>query len=120
MQKNFIRQSHFEPAARTVKDLTGLDVTNMSQATQEVLWSTAVQHGATGGARIFAQAAQAAMVAGDSSAPGFEHRLIEEVYAERSDRFASSTQRVQNAVRSRFQTEKQLALIMLHSTANLA
>jgi len=113
LQKSFIEQTHFEPAVKKFKELTGLDVKSMSQAVQEVLWSTAVQHGATGGANLFAEASDKA---GNPDSDGFEFRLIEQVYAERSGRFNSSTQRVQNAVQNRFLAEKQLALLMLQDS----
>lgn len=112
LQRDFIRQSHFDPAARGVLERTGVDPREMSQAVQEVLWSTAVQHGATGAARLFERAVDKA---GPDTAEGFEARLIEQVYDERATQFGSSTKRVQAAVDNRFRAEKQLALLMLQT-----
>jgi hypothetical protein len=81
LQHRFIRESHFEPARRRILERTGLDVGKSGRAVQEVVFSTAVQHGAAGAAGIVAEAADAA--GGDESA------LIREIYAVRHARFAT-------------------------------
>lgn len=116
LQHNFIEKSHFAPALRKISEMTGIDLSGRHQAIAQVLWSTAVQHGASGSASIFAQALQ------NAGAPGgadFEQNLIKEVYAKRSGQFGSSTERVQQAVSGRFKQEMQAALSLLGSDALL-
>lgn len=110
LQHQFIRETHFLPALRKVADLTGVDLTGRHQAIAQVLWSTAVQHGASGSARIFARALEAV---GGAGAQGFDKELIQAVYADRSSQFGSSTQRVQGSVASRFKSEMRAALSLL-------
>ena len=56
LQERFIHDSHYKPALQAVSQRTGLSGEHMSPALQEVLWSTAVQHGPNGAARIFSRA----------------------------------------------------------------
>lgn len=80
LQREFIRENHFEPARRRILERTGLDVANSGRALQEVVFSTAVQHGAAGAAGIVAEAV---------GRSGMEERaLIREIYAVRHERFA--------------------------------
>jgi hypothetical protein len=107
VQHEFIRETHFLPAARKVAELTGLDLEGEGGVLAQVLWSTAVQHGASGSARIFASAVDAV---NRNGADDFGKSLIQEVYAHRSGQFGSSTERVRSAVHSRFASEMELAL----------
>lgn len=106
LQERFIRQSHYEPALAAVRRI-GYNTREFSPAMQEVLWSTAVQHGPAGAARIFRQAAENL---GQNNA--HEQHLIREVYDLRAQRFGSSSARVQAAARKRMESEKLLALAM--------
>ncbi len=116
LQHRFISQSHYQPAMQAVLERTGLDVSRLPKALQEVLFSTAVQHGPTGAADIFAKAASG--LDGMLGEKGFsgeniaEH-LIREVYMQRSTRFGSSTSQVQAAVRNRLKSEHKLAMNIL-------
>lgn len=110
LQHDFIKESHFQPALKKISDLTGVDLSARHQAVAQVLWSTAVQHGATGSANIFARALEAV---GGLDTPGFDKQLIEAVYAARSRQFGSSTDHVKGAVQSRFKGELKAALSML-------
>lgn len=119
LQERFIHDSHYKPALMALAQRTELDNSNMSVALQEVLWSTAVQHGPNAAARIFSKA----MHQVDpklAEAPGskeFEQAMIEKVYNVRSTQFDSSTARVQSAVQNRLREEKSLALNMLSHLA---
>jgi hypothetical protein len=115
LQRDFIRETHYEPAARSIREQTGLDVARQHPALQEVLWSTAVQHGPAGAARIFgtAMAKLQENLQGDQPGRSLETGLIDAVYSARSGQFGSSTSRVRAAVGNRFRTEKDLALAML-------
>ncbi len=113
LEKQFIHETHYLPAVKKIEANTDIDTKNLSKATQEVLFSTAVQHGPTGAARIFGRAAASS---GDVDAENFEQRLISKVYDIRSGQFGSSTASVQAAVRNRMVEEKGLALGMLRQT----
>ncbi|MDR0339811.1 MAG: hypothetical protein LBH65_06000, partial [Desulfovibrio sp.] len=56
LQSDFIRTSHFEPAMQAINAVTGVAFERMPSALQEVLFSTAVQHGPAGATRIISQA----------------------------------------------------------------
>ena len=119
LQERFIHDSHYKPALQAVSQRTGLSGEHMSPALQEVLWSTAVQHGPNGAARIFSRAMAGLdeNVAKNPGTEAFEKAMIENVYAARSTQFGSSTQRVQNAVQNRLEQEKGLALAMVEAIA---
>ena len=116
LQHRFISQSHYQPAMQAVLERTGLDVSRLPKALQEVLFSTAVQHGPTGAADIFAKAASGLDgVLGEKGFSGenIAEHLIREVYMQRSTRFGSSTSQVQAAVRNRLKSEHKLAMNIL-------
>lgn len=110
LQHEFIKQTHFMPAAEKLAALTGIDLRSEGGVLGQVLWSTAVQHGASGSVRIFAEALDAIKGA---SAGNFDMSLIKEIYKTRGKQFSSSTPRVQAAVQDRFSREMELALNML-------
>ncbi len=112
LEKQFIKETHYEPAVNKIAANTDIDTKNMSKAMQEVIFSTAVQHGPTGASRIFTTAAARAGNADDAN---FEKKLIDQVYSIRSGQFGSSTASVQAAVRNRMHEEKGLALSLLKS-----
>lgn len=120
LQEAFIRESHYKPAMESIVARTGLEADSLSPAMREVIWSTAVQHGPAGAARIFERADD---LSGRPEDAAYERRLISNVYKLRAGQFGSSTTQVRQAVRSRFREEQQLALNMLDGgagTANLA
>lgn len=119
LQEAYIHQSHYQPALQAIEQRTGLDSSNLSAAMREVIWSTAVQHGPAGAARIFAQADD---MSGKADSASYERKMITNVYNLRAGQFGSSTSQVRDAVRSRFRQEKQMALNMLenNSRASLA
>ncbi len=110
LQKQFIHETHYEPALQKIAANTDINTKNMSKAMQEVIFSTAVQHGAAGAARIFTSAADKA---GNAKDANFEKKVIDNVYDIRSGQFGSSTASIQAAVRNRMHAEKGLALGML-------
>lgn len=114
LQHDFIAGETYRPARNMILDRTGLDFDNAPPALREVLWSTSVQHGATGAARIFSKAIDRFVSNGQDE--DFNATLIKGVYDTRKDQFSSSTSRVRQAVVSRMDTEKQLALNMLNQT----
>lgn len=109
-QQDFIQKTHYLPAMKEISRRTGLDMSRQPHALQEVLWSTAVQHGPHGAANIFCKA-----IAQDG-APALRlpaRDVITSVYAARVEYTESMTSDVQDAVWKRFQEEKSMALAML-------
>lgn len=117
LQEKFIYDSHYKPALEAVAARTPLDEDRISSVMQEVLWSTAVQHGPAGAARIFTRAAESAGKATDKN---YDKKLINNVYAIRAEQFGSSTEQVQESVRNRMHKEKKLALNMLEQQRKVA
>jgi hypothetical protein len=83
-------------------------------AAREALWSTAVQHGPAGAAKIFGQAIKS--VGQNHSEQQFAQKLIDKVYDSRKSQFGSSTASVQASVRGRMNVEKDMVLAMLNGT----
>jgi hypothetical protein len=110
LQHDYIQSSHFSPALSKVEKSTGVDVKKLSSAVQDVLWSTAVQHGSGGAAKVFKNA---------GVTPGMSDKeIIIRVYAERAKDngkkyFASSSDSIRKGVVNRFKTELQDALKLL-------
>ncbi|MDD4701327.1 MAG: hypothetical protein PHI96_03820 [Desulfovibrio sp.] len=119
LQEAYVRESHYKPAVEAIAHRTSLDADKLSTAMREVIWSTAVQHGPTGAARIFTRADG---MSGSPDEPGYERKLISNVYKVRSGQFGSSTSEVQAAVQNRFRQERVLALNLLDNghKSNLA
>lgn len=115
LQEAFIHQSHYKPALEAIQQRTGIDMSSLSAAMKEVIWSTAVQHGPAGAARIFAKADN---LSGKHEDAAYERKMINNVYSVRAGQFGSSTSQVRDAVRNRFRQEKQLALKMLEGGKN--
>jgi hypothetical protein len=114
LQHEFIVDQTYAPARAMILDQTGLDFDKAPSALREVLWSTAVQHGPTGAARIFGKVIDRFVTS--ASGGEFNEKLIEGVYDTRKGQFGSSTKRVRQSVVSRLNEEKQLALNMLEHT----
>ena len=126
LQDRFVHDNHYKPALQALIRNTGLDPNEMSPALQEVLFSTAVQHGPGGAARIFSRAmnkTERKVAAGGKNGTVnqevFDKSLIENIYALRSRQFGSSSSRVRSAVQSRLREEKALALAMLDGDMTL-
>jgi murein DD-endopeptidase MepM/ murein hydrolase activator NlpD len=118
-QHEFIKRTHFDKLAAKVKARDGLDVTTRSHALQDVMWSTAVQHGSGGGAAIV-HTAIGTLGGLSQSDPDFDRRLIIAIYAERGRtrngvlvHFSGNSPAVQKGVANRFKAEQTLALKML-------
>jgi len=109
LQHEFIGETHYQPALKSVTLSTGEDLSKRSQAVREVLWSTAVQHGPNGAADIFTSAVEKLQAKGQEKS---DKALIEEVYAQRMTQFAGRG-RLRVAVTTRLADEKESALAML-------
>ena len=104
-----------EPARAGIQRAIGLDISKRAPALQEVLYSTAVQHGGAGATRLWKNALK-----GRNPDTLTDAQIINALYDERSKvniYFKSSTAAVKKAVYSRFQQERKDALAMLKTTA---
>lgn len=110
LQEKFIRESHYEPARQALEGY-GYKTKDFSSAMREVLFSTSVQHGPAGAARIFSQAADTVGLR-PSAQREQEREIIQQVYTLRADRFGSSTPQIQAAAKKRMEEEGRLALAM--------
>ncbi|MGQ9499208.1 MAG: VgrG-related protein [Dissulfurimicrobium sp.] len=109
LQRQFIKETHYDLALQKIMQNTGLDLNRRSLALKEVLWSTSVQHGPDGAARIFKKAIEILKARGDVS----DQAIINTVYDIRGRQFNSSPTQVQQAVNKRFLEEKVAALNIL-------
>ena len=114
LQHDFIEETHYLPALEEIQRRTGFDVEKQSRALQEVLWSTAVQHGARGAANIFSKAVEQGELKGQSAT---EQKLIGSVYTARAKYAGSLSSDLRDSVWKRFQEERSLALAMLANEA---
>ena len=123
-QHDFIQRTHFEPQVAKIRSLSGIDVMTCSHALQDVVWSTAVQHGAQSGliGNILS-----ALGKGPGDAD-FDAHAITAIYAERGRtnfagnlvHFTSASAAVQRGVARRFRNELNDALDLLAAQATLA
>lgn len=116
-QHAFIKKSHYDLLAAKILADNKLDVNTRSVALQNVVWSTAVQHG--GATPIVGRAI--ANLSCATSDPTYDKQLITAIYAERGRKkpdgnlayFGKSSPNVQAGVSRRFQNELADALAML-------
>ena len=116
-QHAYIKATHFDVLAENTLDTDRLDVTTRSAALQDVIWSTAVQHGPNTPVIHRALAALRSQGGQDVDDRG----LIQAIYAERGRRdasgalayFANNSAAVQDGVAKRFVREERSALRML-------
>jgi murein DD-endopeptidase MepM/ murein hydrolase activator NlpD len=116
-QHDFIKKSHYDLLAAKILTEDGLDVNKRSRAVQDVIWSTAVQHG--GATPIVHRAI--AKVTVPRSDRSYDEHLIRAIYGERGRKkadgnlayFSKSSPSVQRGVSNRFKNELQDALAML-------
>jgi len=124
-QHFYIKKTHFDPLVELIKSEESLDVTTSSHALQDVVWSTAVQHGPNTPVVRRALGTLRSSGALDLAAPDFDRKLIKAIYAERGRKdtqgslvyFARNSMAVQQGVAKRFIDEERDALQMLeHET----
>lgn len=116
-QHSYIKQTHYDLLAAKILAEDALDVNTRSRALQDVVWSTAVQHG---GASPIVHRAIASLTCALSD-PTYDKQLICAIYAERGRKkpdgnlayFSKSAPGVQAGVAKRFRNEEQDALAML-------
>jgi murein DD-endopeptidase MepM/ murein hydrolase activator NlpD len=116
-QHEYIKRTHYDLLCTKVLNEDGLDVNCRSRALQDVIWSTAVQHG---GATPIVHRAIVKCTAAKTD-PGYDEQLIRAIYAERGKTkadgtlayFSKNSPNVQRGVAKRFKNELNDALAML-------
>jgi murein DD-endopeptidase MepM/ murein hydrolase activator NlpD len=116
-QHEYIKKTHYDLLVAKILNEDGLDVNTRSHALQNVVWSTAVQHG--GNSSMVHKAL--AKVTCARTDPSFDEQLIRAIYAERGRKkadgnlayFSRSSPSVQKSVANRFKSELNDALAML-------
>lgn len=124
-QHAYIQRTHFDPLVRRIAAEDGLRVTARSHAVQDVVWSTAVQHGPNAPVVHRAVVALGGGRAVEPASRDNDRKLIVAIYAERGRRdpdgalahFRRNSQRVQESVAQRFIDEQRDALAMLDRSA---
>ena len=124
LQHDHIKTQFYDALVAKVKTATAFDANTRSSALQNCCWSTAVQHGASGGASIVARVLQTLLGGGPpkpDDGKAFDEAVLQGVYAERGRRnadgtlvfFGSNSRDVQESVANRFKIELADALKML-------
>ena len=121
-QHAYIKKTHYDLLAAKILNDDGLDVNTRCRALQDVVWSTAVQHG---GATSMVHKALANVKCARTD-PAFDEQLIRAIYAERGRKkpdgnlvyFSKSSPNVQKGVANRFKNELNDALAMLAKETN--
>jgi len=116
-QHAYIKATHYDLLCGKVLSDDNVDINTRSRAVQDVIWSTAVQHG--GGTSIVHRAITT--LSCGCSDPTYDKELICAIYAERGRKkadgnlvyFSRSSPGVQASVSKRFKSEQQDALAML-------
>jgi len=116
-QHKYIKKTHYDLLVSKILNDVKLDVNSRSRALQDVVWSTAVQHG--GATPIVGRAC--VTLSCQQTDPDYDRQLICAVYAERGRKkpdgnlayFSKSSPNVQTGVANRFKSELQDALAML-------
>lgn len=110
LQHNFIRKEFYTPVVNRAKKELGINIAGAPLAMQNVIWSTAVQHGVGGAMTILKRAGIKKGVSYESA--------INKIYNERSKvgtYFKSSSKAVQKSVKNRFANERKDALAALRA-----
>jgi hypothetical protein len=115
----FIQKTHYEPLVEKIKRDNNIDVTEHSDALNDVIWSTAVQMGPQ---NPFVGLAINNVQIPVSRSKAYNEELIKEIYSERGRKradgklahFASNSQEVQDGVSARYTNELLKALKELH------
>jgi murein DD-endopeptidase MepM/ murein hydrolase activator NlpD len=110
-QHDYIKKTHYDLLAAKILSEDDLDVNTRSRAVQDVVWSTAVQHG---GATPIVHRACASVTSAKTD-PNYDERLIRAIYGERGRKkpdgnlayFSKSSPSVQTGVANRFKNELQ-------------
>lgn len=121
-QRAYIIRIYYDGAVTKVARSTGFDLDAASEALRQVTYSTAVQHGASGGAQIITAAIKRAGMTTPRTAVAYQRVLIVNIYQGRISNYLAASERYlklrnpkkhsfyRNIATIRFVQERQLAL----------
>lgn len=92
-QKAYIQRSLYDSAVRKVAQATGYDLNSASEAIRQVTYSTAVQHGSSGGARVMIEAVRRADQKSKRTDAAYSAALINATYDRRTEIFLAMEKR---------------------------
>lgn len=121
-QHDYIKRTHFDPLVRKIINDDGLNALTRSHTLQDVIWSTAVQHG-PGSTIVHRAISSLSALLEDTD---FDKKLIVAIYQERGRKkadgglvnFPRCSPAVQKSVANRFKSEMNVALKMLSGEAS--
>ncbi len=105
LQHDYAKVKYYDKAADSLLKDKGFDINKQSSSLQNVLWSTAIQHGADGCVNIFKKVGLS----------GSQANIITNIYNERYNYVGGCSQEIKNGVYNRLVHEKTDALNMLNS-----
>ena len=86
-QASFVNRTHYRAAANSIAKRTGLNLEQRSEALRQVAFSTAVQHGPSGGPAVVAVAASRTDKRVARTDPQYDAALISDIYEVRIEHF---------------------------------
>lgn len=116
VQHNFILETFYKPTLAAIQKETGIDFSK-SKPMQQVIWSTAVGHGAAGAANIFSKAVSSLAAKNEELT---DTNIAKAVYEIRKGAFGTSTESVKKAVQRRLEEEHGIVKIALAQSGTTA
>ena len=115
IEHEYIQLTHYDPLVDKLKRENNINITEHSDALNDVIWSTAVQHGKGSGVVGIAINKVTVLLGKNKN---YDRELIKAIYAERGRKkddgnlyyFSKNSKKVQDGVSSRFQSELVKAL----------
>lgn len=107
-QHDYIARTHFNPVVRYVRNVTAVDLTQLSRTVQNVVWSMSVQHGRA--PKLVAQAVQQVGAPPPGDQKEYERNLVNALY---DIRCAYVEKNGQGKLKARYRSERQAALQQL-------
>ncbi len=114
-EHEFIKRTHYDPLCTKIATDDGVDIAHCSHAMQDVIWSTAVQHGPNATIVHLAFGQMRAAGTFSPAAPQFDRNAINAIYDERGRKdangvlvhFSKNSPAVQNSVARRSSKRRQ-------------
>lgn len=110
LQENYARESYYKPLVNMLHSQIGLNPKNIPLGLANAIFSTAIQHGPTGGAKVFRYAHKAS---GDPTSANYLSNLVKNLYRVRGTQFPSSAPNIRQSILNRFKKEEQIIQNML-------
>ena len=92
-QDAYVSRTHYDVAAKKIKNATGYNLDKASGALRQVTYSTAVQHGPTGGPHVMSEAIRRTDAKMKRTDPRYEPALINAIYDRRTEIYLATSER---------------------------